>query len=90
MSTISEIKNNERIITLFEESLGKDVGVQLPIINNPVGSKKNSKFFAKNLTMNSAVKAGLVFVSTVLVYYTFKTTRIFSYFKFRAGSPKML
>jgi hypothetical protein len=72
------LKNNGTlpIKKLTDQNIFSDMHV----IVNSIDPKRISKVPANRLTINSAVKAGLVFLGTLGVYYLAKTTVILSYF----------
>jgi hypothetical protein len=91
MSITSKIKSKDMEMTLSvshhttissEKSSIKSIisNIQPLVITDPIAPTCISKAFTSNLTMSSAVKAGLVFVGTVGAYYLAKTTGILSYF----------
>ena len=53
--------------------------IQFQGITDPIDSTRASKTFTKNLNLKSAVKAGIVFFTTIGAYYVAKTTGVFSY-----------
>ena len=89
MSVIPKVTSKEAKMTSLENQTmpykklpAKNIisNIQLPVIIDPIDPKRISKKLTNSLTMSSAVKAGLVFLGTVGVYYLTKTTNILSYF----------
>ena len=85
MSAIVKETSEKIKITSFEDhntiSSKKIISnVRSPVVIDPIESKRISKSLTNSLTMNSVIKAGIVFLGTVGGYYLAKTTGIFSYF----------
>jgi hypothetical protein len=91
MATLGEVTSKEIKMTSLgsyktmplKKSPEKNIfsNMQTSVITDPIDPKRISKdFFANRLTMRSAIKAGVVFFTTLGSYYLAKTTGIFSYF----------
>jgi hypothetical protein len=98
MATTSKIRSKEMEKTLLKDFTTTAVrklpikdnffNIQQPVVADPIDSIRISKASTKSLTMNSVIKAGIVFLSAVGGYYLAKTTGVFSYFGRRVKNSK--
>jgi hypothetical protein len=97
MATLGEVRSKETKMTSLESHkkmpvkklpIEHIINTQISVITDPIDPKRISKEFTNNVTMSSAIKAGLVFFATVGSYYLAKTTGIFSYFGWGAKNSK--
>jgi hypothetical protein len=77
MSTTSKVTSKKM---LSFESSNTIPSKKSSIITNPIELKHISNTLTNSLTMNSVLKTGLIFFTTIGGYYLAKTTGIFSYF----------
>jgi hypothetical protein len=85
MSTTSKV-TSEKMLSF--EGLNTTPSKKLSITTNPIELKHISNTLTNGLTMNSVLKAGLIFFTMIGGYYLAKTTGIFSNFGWKEKISK--